>query len=125
MSAARQSGFSLVEMLAALAVLAIAGLALMNAVTQSGRAAGMARDAAFAHAAAENLMNQALLDADPQLGVRDSDGDYELAGRQYAWRIEVSRTSQPGLQRVLLTLSDEGEARILAELTTFKRVGGS
>ena len=120
-----QSGFSLVEMLAALAVLAIAGLALMNAVTQSARAAGLARETAYAQAAAENLMNAALLAADPRQGVREAAGEYELAGRRYAWRLDIERTSQPGLQRIVLTLAEPDGERVLAELTTFRRRAGA
>ena len=120
-----EAGFSLVEMLAALAVLAIAGLALMNAVTQSGRAAGLARESALARTAAENLMNQALLDATAQRGIAEADGAYELAGRVYAWRIETFETSDPQLRRVVLGVWDEDAERLLAERITFRRMDGS
>ncbi len=119
------AGFSLVEMLAALAVLAIAGLALMNAVTQSGRAAGLARESALARSAAENLMNQAVLDATAQRGIAEDEGVYELAGRTYAWRIKTFETSDPQLRRVVLGVWDEEAERLLAERITFRRMDGS
>ena len=120
-----EAGFSLVEMLAALAVLAIAGLALMNAVTQSGRAAGLARESALARTAAENLMNQAVLDATAQRGIAEEEGVYELAGRVYAWRIETFETTDPQLRRVVLGVWDEEAEQLLAERITFRRMDGS
>ena len=120
-----EAGFSLVEMLAALAVLAIAGLALMNAVTQSGRAAGLARESALARTAAENLMNQAVLDATAQRGIAEDEGVYTLAGRVYAWRVETFETTDPQLRRVVLGVWDEEAEQLLAERITFRRMDGS
>jgi len=117
----RADGFSLVEMLAALAILSLAGVALMNAVTSAGRSAIHARERGLAAIAAENLMNTAVIEASPIRGIDDESGRYTLAGIDYDWRIEVEDTADPGLKRIILTVSDErGPIR---ELTTFRRVG--
>lgn len=116
-----QSGFSLVEMLAALAILSMAGLALMNAVTASGRSAIIAHERALAGLAAQNLMNTAILEAHPLRGIEDSRGVYTLAGIEYEWTIAVEPTPDPALRRVTLVVSDDrGPA---AELTSFTRAG--
>lgn len=121
MTARSQSGFSLVEMLAALAVLSLAGLALMNAVTASGRSAIIAQERTLAGLAADNVMNIAMLEAHPMRGVEDARGVYTLAGTEYAWQIEVEPTPDPALRRVTLVVSDDrGPA---AELTSFTRAG--
>lgn len=121
MTGRSQSGFSLVEMLAALGVLSLAGLALMNAVTASGRSAIIARERALAGMAAESVMNIAILEAHPLRGIEDSRGVYTLAGIEYAWAIDVEPTPDPALRRVTLVVSDDrGPA---AERVGFTRAG--
>ncbi|AZU03316.1 type II secretion system protein I [Glycocaulis alkaliphilus] len=100
------AGFSLVEMLAALVVLAIAGVALVQALTQSARAATLAEDRALAALAAENVLAEWRLErAGPP---RDASGQYAFAGREYEWRIAVSPTPEAGLVAVNLELSPAG-----------------
>lgn len=121
MTGRAQSGFSLVEMLAALAVLSLAGLALMNAVTASGRSAIIARERALAGLAAETIMNTAILQAHPLRGIEDSRGVYTLAGVEYSWHVEVEPTPDRGLRRVtLVVFDDRGPA---AERVSFSRAG--
>ena len=119
MSARRDPGFSLVEMLAALAVLSLAGLALMNAVTSAVRSAIHARERALAAIAAENVLTLALIEAHPLRGIEDDRGSYELAGTAYEWTIEVEDTPDAALRRVTLTLSDARGP--VSELVTFRR----
>ena len=121
MSPDRQSGFSLVEIIVALAVLSIAGIALMNAVTQSGRTAIVAREQSLAQVAAENLMNQFVLNLQPGGSISDQSGQYDMAGRTYDWVLEIGETSDPQFKQVTLSVSDDvGE---LYTLTTFRRTG--
>lgn len=118
-----EAGFSLVEMLAALTVLAIAGLALVQALTQSARAAVMSEDRALAALAAENVFAGWRLDtAGP---ARPAQGAYEFAGRNYDWRIETAPTPEDGLIRVTLELSPRGQrpGQPFYTLTRFERAG--
>ena len=113
----REAGFSLIEMLAALAVLAIAGVALMNALTTGLRAATMAEDAALAGLAAENLLSEHIARAagDPP---PDRSGPYEIAGRVFEYRLETGPSGDPGLVRVTLVVETEG-GREAARRVTF------
>ncbi|MEQ8435318.1 MAG: type II secretion system minor pseudopilin GspI [Oceanicaulis sp.] len=115
----REAGFSLIEMLAALAVLAIAGVALMNALTTGVRAATMAEDATLAGLAAENLLSTEIAQS-RGAPLRDRSGAYEIAGRAYQWRLEVARTPQPGLTQITLVV-ENSEGREAARLVTFMR----
>lgn len=118
------AGFSLVEMLAALTVLAIAGLALVQALTQSARAAVMSEDRALAALAAENVFAGWRLDtAGP--AARPAQGAYAFAGRNYDWRIETAPTPEDGLIRVTLELSPQGQrpGQPFYTLTRFERAG--
>jgi general secretion pathway protein I len=106
----RDSGFSLVEMLAALAVLSIAGLALLNAMTTGVRAASLAQESALAGLAADNILALQIAGEGGQ-GLRARTGTYDLAGVQYAWRLSLDRAPGGGLDQVTLVLErDDREA---------------
>jgi general secretion pathway protein I len=115
-----QAGFSLVEVLAALSILAVAGVALTNAMTSSVRSAVLARDISLAGVAADNLMALALAGEDRQ-SLRDRSGQYALAGTDYDWRLELEDAGTPGVTRV--TLSVERDGRELARRTTLAKAG--
>ncbi|MFP4519600.1 MAG: type II secretion system minor pseudopilin GspI [Oceanicaulis sp.] len=115
----REAGFSLIEMLAALAVLAIAGVALMNALTTGVRAAALAEDAALAGLAADNLMAREIAEArGAPPGARS--GPYEIAGRVFEYRLEAAPSGDPGLTRLTLTVAAE-DGREAARRVTFLR----
>ena len=116
-----QSGFSLIEMLAALAVVAIAGLALLNMTQATTRNTGAVQDRALAMLAAENLMNMRILDAATP---RSTDGAYALGGVTYDWSLDVSATDDADLVRLHLVLREDGSQQVLAELDTFRRPRG-
>ncbi|XBQ16683.1 MAG: type II secretion system minor pseudopilin GspI [Oceanicaulis sp.] len=121
MSAAQktsEAGFSLIEMLAALAVLAVAGVALMNALGTTARTAGLARDAALADMAARSVLASRIAEAGGG-ALSDRTGVFEMAGVSYDWRLDVGRSGAPGLDRVELVLEEDGEER--ARLVTFLR----
>jgi len=115
-----ERGFSLVEMLAALMVLAIAGVALVNAVGQTSRSASLARDKTIAQLAASNVLNQLILDA-AGAPVAETDGQYETAGRRFDWSLEVEETADPGLVRLTLELADAETGAFVHELVSFQR----
>ena len=77
-----QAGFSLIEMLAALTILALAGVALMNALTTSARSATLAREMTLAQIAAQNLLSEQILDTDPGQ-MRERTGEYALGGLSF------------------------------------------
>ena len=114
----KQNGFSLVEMLVALAVLAIAGMALMNAMTTGLRASSLAQERALAGLAADNLLALQIAGESGQ-ALRARTGTYGLAGAQYEWRVEIEAAPGYALDRVTLTLTRDD--RELARRITFVR----
>jgi len=115
---APDSGFTLIEMMMALAVLAIAGLALMNMTQATTRNTGAVEERALAMLAAENILNTELLrPGRPQ----SRSGAYELAGGEYDWTLDVSATDDAGLLRLHLEVREAGSGRLGAELDTFRR----
>tara|TARA_R110000868_G_scaffold2384_9_gene17770 strand:+ start:6592 stop:6987 length:396 start_codon:yes stop_codon:yes gene_type:complete len=115
---AADAGFSLIEMMAALAVISIAGLALLNMVQATSRNSAQVQARALAMTAAENLLNTELLrPQDPQ----SRSGSYELAGTAYDWHLTVAPTSDAGLLRLTLDVALPDANAPLAEIETFRR----
>jgi len=115
----RDTGFSLIEMMVALAVIAIAGLALMNLTQTSTRNTAAVETRSLAALAAENLLNTEWL----RPGAPEArSGRYELGGVSYDWRTRVAQTGEAGLVRVHIELTESGQDQVLAELDTFRRV---
>ncbi|WP_417487431.1 type II secretion system minor pseudopilin GspI [Maricaulis sp.] len=120
MTASRtDTGFSLIEMMAALAVIAIAGLALMSLTQTTTRNASAVERRALAALAAENLLNTEWL----REGMPEArSGRYELGGIAYDWRTRVAETGEAGFVRIHLELSESDQEQVLASLDTFRRV---
>jgi general secretion pathway protein I len=116
----RDSGFSLIEMLAALAILSMAGVALMNALTNTTRAASLAEERALASMAANNVMSELI--AERHLAnLRDKNGVYELAGRTYDWTLDYEPTDSFELSALTLVITDPDTDREQARLVSFVR----
>jgi general secretion pathway protein I len=96
-SAAR--GFTLIEVLVALAIVAIGMAAVLGALTSSADTVSYLRDKTFAQWVALNqIANLRLSGQPPPAG--NSDGDTDFAGRSWHWRQEVTATEVPGVMRI-------------------------
>ena len=116
----KQVGFSLIEMLAALSVLAIAGVALMSALTTNVRTVDLMQDRVLAMMAAQNIMAEILIDHAGKAR-RTRSGRYKIAGRDYDWRVEYYRMSDLKLYEANLTLRDQDTNQEYARLVSFVR----
>lgn len=97
-------GFTLLEVLVALAVVSMAMLAVLGSAGQSTRTVIGLRDRTFAEWVAENQFTQMRL-ADTWPSIGDSDGDAELAGVQWHWKAHVMKTADPDLRRVEVSVA--------------------
>lgn len=99
MTSARQRGFTLLEVLAAVAVLALVLGATITGASQYAANAGYLRDKAIASWVARNKLVE--LHAAPAWPAKGkSDGIEEMAGREWKWRTEVKDTPDPKVRRV-------------------------
>jgi len=98
-------GFTLIEILVALAIVAVALAAGMRAVAQSSDAATLLKDRTLALWVAQNRLAAAqLADPWPPLGFRD--GEAQQANTRFVWRETVEGTPNPGFRKIEITVAD-------------------
>ncbi len=115
----KRAGFTLVEVLVALAIVSIALLAALRAAGQGTSNVGELRSRLLAGWVAENLLaeHRAYGELLP-LGIRR--GTTHQAGFEFAWREEVIATPNPAFRRVdVFVFAVPEPSRSLARLTGF------
>ncbi|MEP7247890.1 MAG: type II secretion system minor pseudopilin GspI [Gammaproteobacteria bacterium] len=97
--ARREAGFTLIEVLVALAIVTIGMGALLGTLSSSADSTSYMRDKTFAEWVALNRLEEVRLALQrPKKG--KSDGEAELAGRKWKWAQEVLETEVKGILRV-------------------------
>lgn len=108
MGASRCSGFTLIEVLVALAIVAIALAAAGRAVALSSASATEVKLRVLAGFVAENRLSElAARRAWPALGVVE--GSESQAGVEFPWRIEVLATPHAGFRRVEIRVASPND----------------
>jgi general secretion pathway protein I len=108
MTQQHQHGFTLLEVLAAVAVLALALGATITGASQYTANATYLRDKAIASWVARNkLVELHLLPTWPEVG--KSDGVEEMAGREWRWRQEVQKTPDGNVRRIDIYVDAPGK----------------
>ncbi len=118
--ASQSKGFTLLEVLVATTVIAIALAAIIRLTAMSSNNLTHLRDKTFAHWVAMNQMAELQAsDAYPPIG--RSSGDEEIAGREWYWTMEVQKTPDKDMRRVQIQVSQEKrrDAPSLTVLTGF------
>jgi len=92
-------GFTLIEVLVALAIVVVGMAAVLGALTSSADTVLYLRDKTFAQWVALNQIATLRLSGQLQQP-GTSDGDTDFAGRKWHWRQEVTSTEIPGVVRI-------------------------
>jgi general secretion pathway protein I len=94
-----QRGFTLIEVLVALVIVALGMAALLETLGSAADTSSWLRDKSFAQWIGFNQLEQSRLSGSaPSVGTTDGELDY--AGRHWRWRQEVSALDFPGLFRI-------------------------
>lgn len=125
----RAGGFTLLELLVAVAILAIAMGALLAGFARYANQAAYLRERSIATWVAHNQLTEIQLE--PVWAPTGSrNGETEMAGVTWKWRVEVQKTQDPELRRIdVLVLSpqakdDSPDAPTSARLTSFQSKTG-
>jgi general secretion pathway protein I len=95
----RARGFTLIEVLVALAIVAIGMAAVLGALNSSANTVSYLRDKTFAQWVALNQIATLRLSGQ-MTPAGNSDGNTDFAGRTWHWRREVTATQVPGVVRI-------------------------
>ncbi len=122
-----ENGFTLVEVLAALAVFSIAAIGLVRAGSEGAKTARIIEARAMASILAENQLAERLLKpGSPEIGADSA--TLRFAGREWQVETRVSRTSNPAmaqLEIVAAPLNEQnGPAAAKVRMTAFRELGG-
>lgn len=114
-------GFTLVEVLVALAVLAIALAAVMRAMAQAIDTTATLRQHEVALWVAQNRLVQHEMSQDWP-SVDTTDGDADMGGRKWYWREQVSTTPAPKIRRIEITIRETADSKeTVAKLVGYLR----
>ncbi len=119
----RDAGFTLIEVMVALTVVALALPALLFALSQQTDATGYLRDKSIAHAVGANKLAELRLLAEAQgdLMKGEDSGISQMAERDWYWWVSSTATEVAQFYRVEITVAGSEAARTtpLYTLTAF------
>ncbi|MGQ4658972.1 type II secretion system minor pseudopilin GspI [Lysobacter sp. F6437] len=117
----RAWGFSLIELLVALAVFSLVALALLNLAGENTRTAVVIEERVLAGVVADNRAIEAIL-ATPSELTAQSAGNESAGDRDWRWTRTVSPTDMAEIVRVDVTVMLSTEDRVVAEASVFRSV---
>jgi len=113
-------GFTLIEVLAALVIVALGMLGVIQAVTQTVRNGTYLREKTLAHWIALNVITERrLLNAPPPVG--ETSEDIEFANQRWRWTLKVTQTQVASLRRMDVSVrpADKPDGSALTTVSGF------
>lgn len=119
MTARSQSGFSLLEVVVAIAVFSLGAMATLNVLGQSGRSADADEARLIAGIVAENRIAEAMaMSRPPPTGA--TRGSETALSRTWDWEMRVAPSPEPRILRIDVSVRETGRAQVLAEYSSFR-----
>ena len=115
----RQSGFSLVETVAAMGILALAAIPLLQVTTDASRNAASLESRLFARTVAENVMARSMASSEV-IDAGISAGQETQMGRTYNWVRTASQAQAGELQNLKVDVRPAETEQVLASLVSLK-----
>lgn len=121
MTTRSESGFSLLEVVVAIAVFSLGALATLNVLGQSGRNAEADETRLIAGIVAENRIAEAMaLSRPPAAGA--TRGTEMALSRNWDWEMRVGPSPEPRILRIDVSVREAGREQVLAEFSSFRAV---
>ncbi len=116
----RALGFTLVEVVVALAIVSVGMLAVFKTIGDTAYNVEYLRDRTIAAWIADNRITEMRL-AGQLPSIDETEGEIEMAGRRWFWVARVSQTPVEGLRRIDVGVrrEDDAEGTALASLAGF------
>ncbi len=109
----RARGFTLLEVLVALAIFAMVAASVLSASARSSQNASRLEDKTLAMWIADNRLNELQLEQTPPSSGRNQ-GELEFAGRRWEWRTQVDSTAEQDMRRVIVWVAAKPSAASVA-----------
>ena len=116
----REAGFTLIEMLVALAIFSLAALALLRLSGATAANGARLQDRAIAQTVARNVAVETLTDPEPP-PFGSVSGEAVNAGRRWMWTRTTARSPEARVQQIEIRVTDVGGGPGQATLTIFRR----
>ncbi|MDH4259015.1 MAG: type II secretion system minor pseudopilin GspI [Gammaproteobacteria bacterium] len=120
----RPGGFTLIEVVVALAIVALGMFAVFKAIGDTAANIGYLRDRSLASWIADNKITEIRLSGEYP-SVDKTEGDVDYAGRRWHWIATVSQTPVEGLRRIDMQVRRDGDAEDSALVSLAGFVGAT
>lgn len=115
----RSKGFTILEVLIAMAILAVAGAAVVRSAGEHLNAITMLKQVTFSSWVAENRLVEIQLDAKWPPS-NNKKGKMEMAGRDWYWQQVVETVGDKKMRKVtVMVMENEGDKEPVYELSTY------
>jgi general secretion pathway protein I len=111
----RAGGFTLLEVLVALAIFALVAASVLTATARSLQTASRLEEKTLAMWIADNRLAELQLSKSPVADGREQ-GEVEFAGRRWQWQSEVQATSESDMRRVTLWVAAMESGRVAGDV---------
>ncbi len=118
----RTLGFTLIEVLLALAVIAISLTALLKATSQNTFFTNRLKDKTIGHFVAMQGVAAIQLGLVQLTANQESTQTTQMAGRTWYWRVIISPTSLKHMQRINITVSPKKDGPFSDQLIAYRYV---
>jgi len=112
----RESGFTLLEVLVALAIFALVAASVLTSTSRSLQTASRLEEKTLAMWVADNLIAELQLSRSSVAEGREQ-GEVEFAGRSWRWQSEIKATSDADLRRVTVWVAPMEHERVAGDLS--------